>query len=193
MFERIRSYQSDDQAHAEALWARVGPYRPGDGAEVQAMHERARRARKAGDRWIGKAAPIPLCEDAPTVCSAGWVAIAPLDGGSDRVVGFVEVVGSGAVPEMSPDMPLGQEWGHRSDVAQLTRFCVLPELWRRGVGTRLTQTAIEWCRDNGFRTLVLNTTSPQIPALCLYRNLGFREAGRSFLDKYELVWHELEL
>ena len=66
-------------------------------------------------------------------------------------------------------------------------------MWRRGVGTRLTQAVIDWCRAHGFRTLVLNTTTPQKPAIALYKRLGFREADRTFLDKYELVWLRLDL
>ena len=40
---------------------------------------------------------------------------------------------------------------------------------------------------------VLNTTTPQRPAIALYKRLGFREAERTFLDKYELVWLRLDL
>jgi hypothetical protein len=40
---------------------------------------------------------------------------------------------------------------------------------------------------DGPRSLVLNTTSAQLAALALYRGLGFREIGRSYLDVYELV------
>ena len=194
MAVQIRSRRTDEIAQADALWARVGPYRPGDEAVVEAMYQRARRARKAGDRpWMGGAAADAPPNHSAEIYSAGWVAVVPLETGADRVVGIADIVGSGAVPEMPPDMPLAQEWRRRDDVAQLTRLSVEPELWRRGVGTQLTQTAIKWCRDHGFRILVLNTTSPQMPALSLYSKLGFREAGRSFLDKYELVWLELTL
>jgi hypothetical protein len=40
----------------------------------------------------------------------------------------------------------------------------------------------------GFRSLVLNTTAAQIPALALYGKLGFHELGRSYLGSYEPVW-----
>ena len=186
---RGRPRRSDDVTQAEGLWSRVGPYRPGDEAAVEEMYERARRPKEEGDqRWIGRAAPATWAKNAVEVPSAGWVAVVPLETSADRVVGIVDVVGIGDVPELPPAMPLAQEWRRRGDVAQLTRLSVESTFWRRGVGTRLTQTAIRWCRDHGFNTVVLNTTSPQRPALSLYRKLGFREAGRSFLDKYELVW-----
>ncbi len=79
----------------------------------------------------------------------------------------------------------------RDDVAELKRLRVADDVRRRRVGTRLTQAVIDWCRAHGFRTLVLNTTTPQKPAIALYEKLGFREAERTFLDKYELVWLRL--
>ena len=94
---------------------------------------------------------------------------------------------------MPPGLPLCREWRLRNDVAELKRLRVADDVWRRGVGARLTQAVIDWCRVHGFRTLVLNTTTPQKPAIALYKKLGFREAARTFLDKYELVWLRLDL
>jgi ribosomal protein S18 acetylase RimI-like enzyme len=62
----------------------------------------------------------------------------------------------------------------------------------QGLGTRLCQTVIEWSRPR-YGTLVVNTTTPQKPALQLYRKLGFQEVGLSFVDRYELVWLERRL
>ncbi len=132
-------------------------------------------------------------ESAAEADSTAWVAVLPVDTGADQVVGFAEVSRAGAVSQMSPSMPLAREWRRRNDVADLRRLSFAPEVWRQGIGTRLSQTAIEWCRDSGFRTIVLNTTSAQKPALALYRKLGFREAARSFLGEFELVWFELGL
>ena len=70
---------------------------------------------------------------------------------------------------------------------------VAEEVWRQGIGTRLTEVAIDWCRHHGVRTLVLNTTTPQGPAIGLYHKLGFREVARTFIGRYELVWLRLDL
>ena len=51
---------------------------------------------------------------------------------------------------------------------------------------------ISWSARSGLRTLMLNTTAAQLPALALYRGLASREIGRSYLDVYELVWLCLE-
>ncbi|HBD83407.1 MAG TPA: GNAT family N-acetyltransferase [Dehalococcoidia bacterium] len=79
-------------------------------------------------------------------------------------------------------------------MAELRFLRVAPELWRQqGIGKQLSQTAIAWCRDHGMRSLILNITSPQIPALGLYFDLGFMEAGRYFKGMFEMVLLELEL
>ena len=170
----------------------MSPYRPGDEAEVEAMYERANRARDTGDRgWkaLGISAPDVVIQDA----SASWVAAVPSGSGEERIVGTVQVIGPTTLAEMPPDLPLNSEWRLRGDVAELKRLRVADDMWRRGVGTRLTQAVIDWCRLHGFRTLVLNTTTPQKPPITLYKRVGFRETDRTFLDKYELVWLCLDL
>ena len=189
---RIRSMRPSDEPQAEALWKGMSPYRPGDEAEVEAMYETARTSRDAGDkRWkaLGTSAPDDPIQDA----SASWVAAVPSESGEERVVGTVQVIGPTTLAEMPPDLPLNSEWRLRDHVAELKRLRVADDMRRRGVGTQFTQAAIDWCRAHGFRTLVLNTTTPQKPAFALYEKLGFREVERTYLDKYELVWLRLEL
>ena len=177
-------------AQVEALWMNVGAYRPGDEAAVEEMYERARRARSAGDSWWMDQERPGTTTDNPTT---GWVAVVSSETGADRVVAIVDVVDGAPVVEMPLEMPLAQEWGRRTDIATLTRLSVDPEFWRHGLGSALIQAAVEWCRERKYKILVLNTTSPQVPAMKLYRKVGFREAGRSYLARYELVWVELAL
>ena len=87
-------------------------------------------------------------------------------------------------------MPLAQEGLQRDDILELKHLRVAPEFWRQGVSTRLNQTAIESCRERGYRSHVLNATSPQIPALGLYHKLGFQGI---YMGGFELVWLGLEL
>ena len=117
----------------------------------------------------------------------------PSESGEERIVGTAQVIGPTTLAEMPPDLPLGRKWRLRDDVAELKRLRVADDMRRRGVGTQLTQAVIDWCRVHGFRTLVLNTTTPQKPAIALYKRVGFREADRTFLGKYELVWLCLNL
>ena len=179
--------RSADRPQVEALWKGLSPYRPGDEPEVEAMYERALRARDAGDsRW--KSLEAMESDDLPPGCLENWVAVEQSGRGEDRVVGTVQVVSPTALSEMPADHPLSRELRLRDDVAELRLMRVAEDVWRQGIGTRLAEFAIDWCRSRGIRTLVLNTTTPQRPAIGLYQKLGFREVGRTFLDRYELVW-----
>lgn len=62
-----------------------------------------------------------------------------------------------------------------------------------GLGTQLCQTVIEWSRQNGYKMLLVNTTTPQHPARNLYQKLGFKEKAKTFVGRYELVWMEKPL
>ena len=188
----IRQMRPADKPQAESLWKGMSPYRPGDEAEVEAMYERALRARDAGDsRW--KSLDTMESDDLSPSCSANWVAVVPSGSGEDRVVGTVQVVSPTALSEMPADHPLSRELRLWDNVAELRLMRVAEDMWRQGIGTRLAEVVIDWCRHHGVRTLVLNTTSPQKLAIGLYRKLGFCEADRTYLDRYELVWFRLDL
>ena len=188
----IRRMRPADEPQAEALWKGLSPYRPGDEPEVEAMYERALGARDAGDsRW--KSLEAMTSDDLPPSCLENWVAVVPSGRGGDRVVGTVQVVSATSLSEMPADHPLSRELRLRDDVAELRLMRVAEDMWRQGIGTRLAGVAIGWCRRHGIRTLVLNTTTPQKPAVGLYHKLGFREVGRTFLGRYELVWYGVEL
>ena len=192
MTDTIRRMRPSDQPQAEALWKGLSLYRPGDEAEVEAMYERALRARDAGDsRW--KSLEDMESDDLPPSRLENWVAIVASGRGEDRVVGTVQVVSPTALSEMPADHPLIRELRLRDVVAELRLMRVAEDVWRQGIGTRLAEVVIDWCRSHGVRTLVLNTTTPQKPAIGLYTRLGFREVGRTFLDRYELVWLGLEV
>ncbi|MBN3319208.1 NAT8B acetyltransferase, partial [Atractosteus spatula] len=88
-----------------------------------------------------------------------WVAEAEEAGGSRVVAGTVAVVrrGDGA----------GRECG------EVLRLNVSPAFRRRGLGSRLTQVALEFCRARGFSRVALETSSVQTDACRLYLALGF--------------------
>ena len=115
---QVRAMRPSDGPQAEALWKGRSPYRPGDEAEVEAMCERANRARDAGDRrWktLGASAPDDVIQDV----SASWVATVPSESGKERIVGTVQVIGPTTLAEMPPDLQLSREWRLRNDVAEL--------------------------------------------------------------------------
>ena len=187
----IRSLQEDDLQKIDALEERVQPYTAQDEAAVQAMYARATRAKQAQDpRWMDfpDLPPRTLAEE----FDAFWVAEGEGENGP-TLVGMVGVQAFRAGEVMPASHPLAHDWLERGSVVELRRLRVAPEAREDSLGTRLCLAVIEWCREQGYHTLVVNTTTPQAPALGLYQKLGFQEAGISFIDRYELVWLELIL
>jgi ribosomal protein S18 acetylase RimI-like enzyme len=63
---------------------------------------------------------------------------------------------------------------HGSDSAELRRMAVRAARRRQGIGRALLATAEAFCRERGYRTLVLSTSELQVPAMRLYEASGFR-------------------
>lgn len=57
---------------------------------------------------------------------------------------------------------------------ELFRMIISPTCRRMGLGLRLTQTVIDFCKENGFSKVVLETSSTQAAAVALYKKLGFK-------------------
>jgi GNAT superfamily N-acetyltransferase len=191
----IRFYREEDYEQAYALEARIGPYRPEDQPEVEAMFERARRAEASGDpRWGPFPPPSDAHESREILPDAltGWVAIASNDR-KDQIVGMAALRPFREEHGMTTGLSIASEWGRSGKVVSLKKVRVAPERWGQGIGTWLCRTAMEWAHANDFEKIVVETTSPQLPALNLYRKLGFVEVGRCYIGPYELVWSELLL
>ena len=191
MYENLcmRPYQEADLPRIAALEALIQPYRPQDEPALPAMFERAMQAARDDDpRWMPMphSAPLSFAEE----FAAFWVAETDPNGGLWGVAGAHAFTAENILPQTHP---LAQEWQVRGTVAELRRVRVAPEARRRGLGIKLCTLVIEWARSEGFSSLVVNTTTPQLPALHLYRKLGFHDVGLSFIDRYELVWLELRL
>jgi ribosomal protein S18 acetylase RimI-like enzyme len=189
---QIRPYQIDDLVRIKALHGRMGPYRPEDQPVVEEMFARAAKAERTGDRWVPLAPSADSLDAIEESYLAFWVAVATGPQETGELAGTVgvrrcvEMTGSGG-------LAIALAWQQSGDVAELLSLRVAPERWRSGIGAQLCRTVIDWSRENRFRSLVLNTTAAQVPAIALYRRLGFREVGRSFAGVYELVWLELPL
>lgn len=66
------------------------------------------------------------------------------------------------------------QWNFRPGLAYLR---VAPVWRRRGVATALVEAVLEAARDSGARGLWLETTNVNIPAINLYRKMGFELCG----------------
>ena len=86
-----------------------------------------------------------------------WVAEAEVEGIA-QIVGMVAVVGKQSCNER---------------YGQMFRLIIAPTCRRMGLGVRLTETVIDFCKERGFSAVVLETNCNQQAAVALYKKLGF--------------------
>jgi ribosomal protein S18 acetylase RimI-like enzyme len=113
------------------------------------------------------------------------------DRDGEAVVGMVAIEGSETTTNMHvppPDFVCVTKTSCR-----LHWVLVAPERWRQGIGRRLTGTAIDWAREEGYESIILDTTPEQHAAIALYESMGFKEFGRSRFGEYDLLWIRLIL
>jgi len=109
----------------------------------------------------------------PDGTSGFWVAL--LDGG---IIGMIGV-------QRTSD-----------DSADVRRLRVLPQYRRRGVGSRLLETAIDFCREQGYLKVVLDVRVERAPAVAMFQKFGFTHAadrdvdGRQTIDFYLDLYRE---
>ena len=62
-----------------------------------------------------------------------------------------------------------------SNTCELRKMYLLPHARGRGLGSFLLTTAIQIAKEKGYKTIVLETVSPLVEAISLYRKFGFTE------------------
>ena len=164
----------------------IRPYGPADREGVRALHDRTppagSLAAELSQRW-----PDDL-DRIPEAFLAFWVVATERDG-------TAEIIGMAGVKAVDDEVPFELFPGKadRTRTIRLLRMRVAPEWQRRGIGSRLIETVVAWARDSGYRSVLLETTVEQEPAVALYRRHGFAEIGRSALERYTLVWMRRDL
>jgi len=84
-------------------------------------------------------------------------------------------------------------WRHRAEVS----FVVLERFCGMGIGGRLMQACIGWCREHGGAQVELGVVTDNQRALAMYRGFGFEVVGTqpramryddgTFADEYKMV------
>ncbi|XP_049419612.1 probable N-acetyltransferase camello isoform X6 [Epinephelus fuscoguttatus] len=87
-----------------------------------------------------------------------WVVEAEVDG-RVQIMGTVAVVAKQSGKERH---------------GELFRMTISPSYRRLGLGSKMTQTVMDFCKERGFSKVVLETSSPATAAVALYEKLGFR-------------------
>ncbi len=78
-----------------------------------------------------------------------------------------------------------------SQIAELKRLYLLPVYRSRDFGSMLLEKAVQYCLDQGFKKMVLDTTVRNIQAVRFFRKAGFievrREGEKLFFEKVLLT------
>ena len=64
------------------------------------------------------------------------------------------------------------------DETDMMNVAVHPDHRRRGIARQLIDALIQALKERGSHSLTLEVRSSNAPAICLYNQLGFEEAGR---------------
>ena len=160
-------------ARLRDLGVQVRTYEPRDREQVWALHQEGLRDTgafypNADPRWdddLRRIEEVYLTEG-----SHFWVAEA-----GDRLVGMTAVL------------------REEVETARLRRMRVTAGWRRRGLGQALLEIAEEFCRRQGYRRIVLDTTDRQQAARRLYERNGYVRTGERQLGEMQMVFYRKEL
>jgi ribosomal protein S18 acetylase RimI-like enzyme len=79
------------------------------------------------------------------------------------------------------------------ETGRLRRMRVTATWRRRGLAAALLATAEEFCREHGYRWIVLDTTEQQTAAHSLYENAGFTRTGERSMGPFVVYDYVKEL
>ncbi len=164
----IRPYQNEDEAEVAQVNRQVKPYRPEDQADVAAMFERAHKAEHQQNPCWMSLMDTGL-NDTPDNYLEFWVAELINTEGS-QIVGTIGLRHFDAMVEVPVKCAVGRELTNENPV-KLCRLRVLSSVRGPRVGRRLGQTVIEYAQEAGHKSMIVNTTTPQQPALQLYERV----------------------
>ncbi|HWB20631.1 MAG TPA: GNAT family N-acetyltransferase, partial [Phycisphaerales bacterium] len=83
-----------------------------------------------------------------------------------------------------------------ADVAEIRRLRVHNDFRRRGIGSRLMEQAISFCKHHGYLKVVLDVRVERGPAISLFEKFGFAvgrtrdQDGLKMLDFYMNIYND---
>lgn len=98
-------------------------------------------------------------------------------------------------PEDKPGMVVGMVGvqHHEEGIGEIRRLRVHPRHRRRGIGSRLLETAIRFCRDSGCLKVQLDTYVAPEAALRLFERFRFRHGRTRKVGSKDLLYFYLDL
>ncbi len=164
----------------------IRPFSIADLAAVRWLHD---RTPPAGQVAVEPQHWPSTMDDIPRNYLAFWVAeeMSPHSGALVGMVGLADA----ALPDEPPLHTLFDPTRRR--MARLHAMRVAPERQRQGIGRALAEVSVSWAAEQGFESVILDTTAQQEAAVALYRAVGFQERTRSMFGVWPLVWLEYEI
>jgi len=104
-----------------------------------------------------------------------WVAEISDDGGKPDIAGMVGVQ-------------------HYEDgVGEIRRLRVKSDMRRRGIGSKLIETALQFCQEKSYLKITLDTFMEREPAIKLFEKFHFRHSRTKLVGGKELLYFYLDL
>lgn len=82
---------------------------------------------------------------------------------------------------------------HEDNVGEIRRLRVRQDLRRRGIGSALIETALQFCRDRGYLKIALDTFVEREPAIKLFEKFHFRHSRTRAVGDKEVMHFYLDL
>jgi len=104
-----------------------------------------------------------------------WVAEAPIDSNGPEVVGMIGVQ------------------HHEQGVGEIRRLRVRSDMRRRGIGSKLMETALKYCQDRAYLKITLDTFIEREAAIGLFEKFRFRHSRTRNVSGKDLMYFYLDL
>jgi ribosomal protein S18 acetylase RimI-like enzyme len=82
---------------------------------------------------------------------------------------------------------------HEQGVGEIRRLRVREDLRRRGIGSRLIETALNFCQEHNYLKIALDTFMEREPAIKLFEKFRFRHSRSRNVAGKELMYFYLDL
>jgi ribosomal protein S18 acetylase RimI-like enzyme len=82
---------------------------------------------------------------------------------------------------------------HEEGAAEIRRLRVAQDLRRRGIGSKLIETALRWCQEHNYLKVTLDTFMEREPAIKLFEKFHFRHSRTRELAGKELLYFYLDI
>jgi ribosomal protein S18 acetylase RimI-like enzyme len=148
----------------------VRPVRPADGEPVRALFIAGQREMLSEDADLETRVALKRYVD--SVLMSDLARPSAYYSQPRRRLWVVESQAKEIVATVAVDFDAGSP-----EVASLRRLAVSPEFRRKGVARLLVSRAGQWAAKQGFKSLQLDVTEFQRPAIALYESLGFQRTG----------------